>query len=139
MTMRLIYVAHSYGGLTVNLDRAEEWLTFLFREFAPDRMFLAPWIHCCRALSEEHRATGMQFDLLTIARMDELWMVGPHVSSGMKAEADEARRLGKAVINLTTITLIIDNKGRPPVDEYDRRIFRLATKTRVELATEWSG
>jgi hypothetical protein len=100
----------------------------------PDKVFLAPWILNCEVFDEtpEMIAKGMErnyavIDLLathlytisgepeslksgqTELGQAELWLVGPHVSGGMQAEADYAESKGlkieRVVIDASDIKL----------------------------------
>jgi hypothetical protein len=49
--------------------------------------------------TEENRVLGLRRNYAVIEKCDELWLVGPRVSSGMRAEADYAERCGVSVFN----------------------------------------
>lgn len=97
--MKIAYVAHKYGGDPKNLDRADRWVSWLFRTHFPTYGFVAPWISVCRSIPEtpENREMGLAFDCQLVAQADEIWLVGGTISDGMRREAACA----KVVVDLT--------------------------------------
>lgn len=93
--MRLVYLAHPYGGNPENLARAKRWLAWAIREY-PGCAFVANWILEGELFPEtpEERKAGLRRDEAVLARCDELWLVGGEVSPGMEAEAQAAMRNG---------------------------------------------
>jgi hypothetical protein len=76
----------------------------------PDKVFLAPWLLNCEVFDEtpENVAKGMErnqavidllaaYDRVTQLVGSELWLVGPRVSDGMRAEAEYAEKRGMSV------------------------------------------
>lgn len=102
--MRIAYMMHPYGGRRENLERAKRWFRWLIKTF-PDVQFTAPWILWCETLEEtpENRARGIAFDLESIRRSDEAWLVGGEVSAGMGIESREASERGKRIVDLTIL------------------------------------
>jgi hypothetical protein len=101
--MRVIYLAHPLGSgpdRETNRAAAAKWLAHFVGNGVA---VIADWIILSGEWAElpEKRALGMAANMALVARCDEVWMVGGRVSPGMKAEAEEARRLGKAVLDLT--------------------------------------
>jgi hypothetical protein len=92
--MKLIYVAHQFGGNPTNLDRAEAWVAWLCSRF--DALFWAPWIPLCRHWpdSGDTRKRGLELDLLAIERSDGIITVGGQMSPGMYIERDHAAAHG---------------------------------------------
>jgi hypothetical protein len=104
--MKRIYLCHQLNAPTReeienNRSRAAEWAAWIVRAF--DVAVSADWIWLSGVPPENERtrALGLRCDLAHIAKCDELWMVGPRISSGMKIESDEAKRLGLAVHDFT--------------------------------------
>lgn len=61
-------------------------------------MPLAPHIIFPQFLDDEkksERKAGMDMGLQLLELCDELWVFGPRISEGMKAEIELARKLGK--------------------------------------------
>lgn len=103
--MKLIYVAHEFGGKPENLDRAEKWVAALSSAF--DHIFWAPWVPLCRywANSGESLERGMMLDFEAIAKSDSIVLCGPGISTGMSREIEHAKRLGRYVHNLTDLDI----------------------------------
>lgn len=103
--MKLVYIAHPYGGKPENLERARRWLRWAWRSNHDDG-FLAPWIEGCTALGDrtpESRDRGLEFDQQVVSMCDELWLVGGEISPGMKVEEEAARRFNVNVIDMTDL------------------------------------
>lgn len=88
--MKLIYVAHPFGGDKSNLDKAEKWVADLSQRF--DAIFWAPWIPLCRHWvdSGESRKRGLEIDLAAVRCSDAVIAVGGFVSPGMNLEIEES-------------------------------------------------
>lgn len=115
--MRCVYLAHPVSaptreGIEANRARAARWAAWILKTYRV--AVIADWIWCTGELEEtpENRTLGLAMDVELVGRADEVWMVGPRISQGMKLEAEEAFRLGKMVFDLTGITG--DNEP-PPV------------------------
>jgi hypothetical protein len=99
-----IYIAHPLGAgpdRERNRENAARWVAWFARTFliAP----VATWVTLAGEWDEsaENRKLGLEIDLALIAACEEVWLVGGRISPGMAIEAEEARRLGKRVIDLT--------------------------------------
>lgn len=104
--MKLVYVAHPYGGDPENLARARRWLAWLLGH--PDFAgcgFVADWILTCELLVEtvDNRSRGLEVDLELVRRCDVLVLVGGRVSPGMEQELLIARAHRKGIIDLTDL------------------------------------
>jgi hypothetical protein len=98
-----------------NIARAQE----LYRRAClahPDRFFLTQWVlnAACFEETEEHREIGMKRNIATLGLIalwpslqesrkylavprGAIWLAGPRISSGMRAEAAFAERVGLEV------------------------------------------
>lgn len=106
--MRLIYLAHPFGGDLANLFRAKAWLRWAALIALESGDFVvAPWIPLCEifagqdAHSPDFRALMLNGDCEVVQRCDELWLCGSHVSEGMAQERDAASWQGKVVRDFT--------------------------------------
>lgn len=101
---RLIYMAHPLGGdVSGNLERAKAWLRYL-TEGNPWVAFACQWVVECEIWDDadpEERRKGIGRCLAMVERCDELWLVGPRVSSGMAREAAHAKEFGVQVVDFT--------------------------------------
>ncbi len=109
--MRLIYLAHPYGGRPENLERAKRWLAWALRftagfdtsplaPLAP----IAPWIAMCEAIGADDlglRRRGLDIDCAVVAECFSTWLVGGAVTPGMEREAAAASDAGANVLDLT--------------------------------------
>jgi hypothetical protein len=107
--MKLVYLAHPLGaptkeGILRNLAQAKLWYKWASDHYWPDHVFNMGWVLNCEVYddaSPEDRDRGMQRNYQHILRCDELWLLGPTVSSGMEDEAKFARRCPMPVFDLT--------------------------------------
>jgi hypothetical protein len=102
--MRVVYMAHPVSGdVPGNLAKARAHVRRL-EEAHPDVAIVASWITECEVWDDanpDERAKGLQRDMAVLGKCDELWLLGPHVSSGMALEEDHANSLGIPVTDLT--------------------------------------
>lgn len=102
--MRLIYLAHPFGGDPKNLLRAKAWLGWAAGIARPSNGFVvAPWIPLCETHSDSDTATRefmLAGDCEVVTRCDALWLVGRELSPGMAREALAATRTGVRVCRL---------------------------------------
>jgi hypothetical protein len=86
-----VYFAHRLGNGPGRLDNIEA-AGRLLCELA-DRLPIVPvasWVTLARYWPETKREKGLAIDFAQITRCDELWLVGPELSPGMKLEAAHA-------------------------------------------------
>lgn len=100
--MRLCYIAAPLSGRERerNRARAARWVAWAARQgVAP----VATWVVLAGQWdeTEDSRALGLAIDCATVARCDELWLVGGHVSPGMAVERAAAERVWITVRDLT--------------------------------------
>ena len=118
--MKIVYLAHPVAGdVESNLERAKRWMKWV-ETHHPSFAVIADWIIECQIWDDsnpEHRAAGFRRNLAIIERCDELWLVGPRVSSGMAKERDHALRFGLRVRDLTSFELIDAPNGPLLVEE----------------------
>ena len=92
--MKLIYVASPYAGdIKKNMEYAKQACRAVMES---GHAFFAPHLLYPAVLNDavqEERQAGMDMGLTMLFRCDELWVFGPHISSGMQAEIEEAERL----------------------------------------------
>lgn len=98
--MKIVYMAHPVSGdVKNNLARAKAWVRWI-EENHPDVAVVASWITECEIWDDDnptHQAAGLKRDLAVIERCDELWLVGPKISSGMERERAHAEEHGLAI------------------------------------------
>lgn len=90
-----VYFAHRLGNGPNRLDNIEA-AGRLVCDLA-DRLPIVPvasWLTLARYWPETKREKGLAIDFAQIARCDELWLVGPELSPGMKLEAEHAAKVG---------------------------------------------
>lgn len=111
--MRRVYVAHQLSaptreGIEANRRAAARWAAWISTTFRV--AVSADWIWMTGELTEteENRAHGLACDLAHIERCDELWMVGPKVSSGMTLERQHAVICGLWTGDLTGLDFYED-------------------------------
>lgn len=103
---KIVYLAYKVSGnVKENLKNFESWYRWalLERQVIP----ICPWFSCCHALDDdkpEERAAGIQMDHAFLRKaapiLDEIWLCGPEVSSGMKDEALLCIELGIDVMRV---------------------------------------
>ena len=99
--MKLIYLAHPFGGDPRNLDRARRWFAWLCREF-PSNAYVCNWIIECELFDDadpQQRATSLARQCEIARRCDAIVLVGGKITPGMKQEAAAAI----AVLDLSMI------------------------------------
>lgn len=93
--MKLIYVASPYAGdVEKNLIFAERACRFCMEQ---GHAFFAPHLLYPRLLNDSipgERQAGLEMGAAVLARCDELWSFGAHISAGMRMEIAKAERLG---------------------------------------------
>lgn len=95
--MRVVYIAHPYGGSADLRERAKRWFRWaaVHQRVSP----VADWIIMTELLDETNREFGLKCDVALVKRCDEVWLVGGRVSPGMKVESDA----GRLVRDLTSL------------------------------------
>lgn len=106
--VKLAYVAHPFGGVSENLDRAERWAAVL-NALYEGLLFWAPWIPLCRHWTsswagfrspEEALERGMALDLSAVRMSRALIAVNVGSSTGAKLEVEEATRSGIVLVHI---------------------------------------
>jgi len=100
--MKVIYVAHPLGrgeDREENRRAAAAWAGWIAETFKV--AISADWIVLSGVWTEDKRDLGLAADMEMVSRSDEVWMVGPRLSDGMKLEGEHAARLGKVVRDFT--------------------------------------
>ncbi len=83
--MTRVYIAHPYGGLAENRERATR---FFMLAAALGYEPVAPWLIVTAHWGEERRAEGMAINLNAVRACDEIWLCGPRITPGMQEEAE---------------------------------------------------
>jgi hypothetical protein len=110
--MKLIYVAHPFGGIASNLDAAELWVAELSRAFP--HIFWAPWIPLCRHWvdSGDARKRGLEIDLAAVRQSDSIVLCGTGTPTpGMLVEIEAAKAARKYVHNLMGLSVDVVTSG----------------------------
>jgi hypothetical protein len=104
--MKVVYIAAPLSadtreGIEENRARASRWAAWaaVVRGVSPS----CSWVVLTGVLEEtpENRERGLACDLAQIERVDQVWLVGGRVSSGMALEAAHAARCNVPVFNMT--------------------------------------
>jgi hypothetical protein len=109
VTRRVVYLAHQLSGteaeMRANRAFASRWAAFLAVNF--EVAVECSWIVLSSQWDEtpENRARGLACDLALVERCDELVMVGPRISGGMRLEAGHAASKGLPVVDLTQLPM----------------------------------
>ncbi len=99
--MKLIYVAHPFGGDPANLQRARRWYFWLVTEF-PRNAYECSWIVSSEVLDDSDpfvRRAALERDFEIVRKCDALLFVGGDITEGMRAEA----QLARVVLDLSMI------------------------------------
>lgn len=130
--MRVIYMAHPYGGDPEKLARAKRWLRWI-EETQPVAVN-ANWILECEVWDDsnpEEREAGLRRNIEHIRRCDEIWAVGGEISRGMKVEIEAASSYGVPLMDLT------EAGEEPPTEEIRIPPLRwLAAKKGLRVKTK---
>lgn len=119
--MKVVYMAHPYSGSAANLARARVWYEHFMRTY--DVAIIADWIITSEVLNDadpEDRARGIVADLTLIKLCDEVWLCGPNVSPGMRAEAEAACTAGVTVRDFTGVDIRDGYIPERKLPTYDR-------------------
>lgn len=88
-----VFICSPFGGNTKgNTERAKRYLKFAVDKGA---IPFAPHLLYPLVLDENdpvQRELGMFFGMVWLGKCDELWVFGSHISTGMIAEIDKAKR-----------------------------------------------
>ncbi len=121
--MKVIYLAHPYGGKPENLERAMRWVRWV--EETQAVAVNANWIIECLVWDDanpEERAAGLARDIANIRRCDEIWAVGGRISDGMKVELAAAGEHGIPMLDLT------EAGDEPPIEKINLPPLRWLAK-----------
>jgi hypothetical protein len=103
-----VYLAHRLTAPTrAQIDANIEAAGHLMAELA-DRIPIMPagsWMTLTRYWDESKREKGLAIDREQISRVDEFWMLGPEISSGMRFEAECAEKFRKPIFDLTRMSV----------------------------------
>jgi hypothetical protein len=107
--MKVIYIAHPISGdIKGNLEKIRLIVRKLNLSYSDIVPFAPYWLDC-HALDDNNpaeRQRGIQNDITLFEKkfIDEVWLFGDRISTGMQAEIDLATKLGIPVIDKTFIT-----------------------------------
>lgn len=120
--MKVVYIAHPISGdITGNLEKIRcivRDLNLLYDDIVP----FAPYWLDCHALDDTdpvQRIRGIKNDIALFRKgfIDEVWLFGDKVSTGMKEEIKLAHSLGIPVVPMSenTKTIYAVNYGPRPI------------------------
>lgn len=102
--MKLIFVASPLSGdMEENIKYAERACRYVMDA---GHAFFAPHLLYTRILDDtcpDERRVGIDMGLAVLARCDELWAFGEHISTGMQQEIDAAHQLGIPVFQISML------------------------------------
>ena len=108
--MKIIYMAHPVAGdVENNLERARQWLKWAI-ENNEGVAVMANWIIECELWDDsdpEQREAGLKRCEALVERCDELWLVGPRISSGMARERKLAEEKGLRIRDFTPLQRVL--------------------------------
>lgn len=103
--MRVIYLAHPYGGDERNVEDAKQLVRRLVKEF-PGRVFLSPLQATGFYYNDIPYIQGMEHCLTMLSRCDELWLCkGWQDSKGCCMEYAFAKAKGIPIIEVADDSL----------------------------------
>lgn len=85
-----VYIAHQYGGIDANRDKAAQFVRLAaLYGYLP----MCSWIVLTGVMSEtpENRKLGLEIDCAQIDLCWQIWLCGPRLSDGMAIEKNHAR------------------------------------------------
>ena len=99
--MRMIYLAHPFGGLKENVDKVKKIILGLIHKH-PDCTFYSPLHAIGFFYSQLTYLNGMEHCFEVLSRCDELWLTGNwRESRGCKLEFDFATERSMIIKELT--------------------------------------
>ncbi len=104
----VVYVAHPVSGqCMVNVYKTVAWIRYLV-EADPTRIYQAPWLPQVMAFPDTEGGQNylpfercLSDDKESLARCDEIILVGGRMSPGMQVELDEAKRLKLRITDMS--------------------------------------
>lgn len=92
----LVYICSPYAGdVEKNTFRARAFSRFVVeKNYIP----IAPHLLCPQYLDEEtERWLGLKMGIVFMGKCEEVWVFGDHISEGMEAEIEKAKRMRKKI------------------------------------------
>lgn len=109
MDKKIVYIAHPISGdIKGNLEKIRKIIRDINIKHDDILPFAHYWVDC-HALDDtnaEERQRGIDNDIVLFKRrfIDELWLYGDKISSGMKSEIELARELNIKIVPMTEET-----------------------------------
>lgn len=103
--MKIVYIAHPIGGdVEGNLKKLQEIYEYLSFQYDGEIVPFIPYYATVNSLddrSPDARMMGMRHNKEFFKRniIDEMWLYGPKVSSGMALEIEWCREYGINIVN----------------------------------------
>jgi hypothetical protein len=109
--MKLIYVASPYkGDIKKNIEYAKEACRYVLKQ---GNAFFCPHLLYPQILDDnnpEERRLGINIGKELLAKCDELWAFGGHISHGMFEEIEFAKKIGIPVKRIIQLDFEIEEK-----------------------------
>ncbi len=109
--MKLIYVASPYkGDIEKNIEYAKEACRYVLNQ---GNAFFCPHLLYPQILDDnnpEERRLGINIGKEFLAKCDELWAFGGHISHGMFEEIEFARKIGISVKRIIQLDFEIEEQ-----------------------------
>ena len=109
--MKLIYVASPYkGNIEKNIEYAKEACRYVLNQ---GNAFFCPHLLYPQILDDnnpEERRLGINIGKEFLAKCDELWAFGGHISHGMFEEIEFARKIGIPVKRIIQLDFEIEEQ-----------------------------
>ena len=127
--MKLIYVASPYkGDIKKNIEYAKEACRYVLNQ---GNAFFCPHLLYPQVLDDNHpeeRRLGINIGKEFLAKCDELWAFGGHISHGMFEEIEFARKIGIPVKRIIQLDFEIEEKTFLAGSEYSEDILKVSAE-----------
>ena len=110
--MKLIYVASPYkGDIEKNKEYAKEACRYVLNQ---GNAFFCPHLLYPQVLDDNHpeeRRLGINIGKEFLAKCDELWAFGDHISQGMFEEIEFSRKIGIPIKRIMELDIEIEEEA----------------------------